>query len=100
MSGSYTILLLGLALPALRPALDSTRLVAAYRSTRSLGLLGLLQMMLRDPLLLVAACAGRSDSANWGRGLGNLALLGLGSKGEVGVVAKATKETSDDEVSR
>ena len=57
-------------------------------------------MVLGDPLLLVTACAGRSDSANWGRGLGNLALLGLGSKGEVGVVAKAAKETGDDEVSR
>ena len=57
-------------------------------------------MVLGDPLLLVAACAGRSDGANRGRGLWNLALLGLGSKGEVGVVTKTAKETSDDEVSR
>ncbi len=94
-------LLLALAPPGLGAALHSTRLVTTGSGAGGLRLLRLLEVVLGDPLLLVAAGTGRSDSAN-GRGdfRAGLALLGLGGEREVGVVASTAEDTSDDEVSQ
>ena len=96
---AHNALLLALALPALRAALDAARLIPARRSARGLGLLDLLQVVLRDPLLLVPARARRGDVADGGADLRRgLALLGLRRERDVGVVAGEAEEASDDEV--
>lgn len=58
-------------------------------------------MVLWNPLFLVAASPGSSDCTDRCADCRNsLALLRLGSKGEVGVVAESSKDAGDDKVCR
>lgn len=99
MSCARANLLLALASPALRTTLDSARLITA-RNAGSLRLLCLLEVVLRDPLLLVATCASRGDGADGCTDLhGGLALLGLRREGRVERVASTTDNGENDEVS-
>ena len=90
-------LLFALAFPALSAAHFRTTSLIIADSVRLLRL-GLLQVVLGDPLFLVTTSTGSSDIANWcadGRGL---AFLGLGNERDIGVVASSTEGSQDDEI--
>ena len=86
-----TNLLLALAFPALSTTeFGSACLVTAVDTTLGrLPLLRFLEMVLRNPFLLVPTRARSSDSADGLADLLNcLAFLGLGREREVGVIAR------------
>ena len=100
MNGEDRPLFLALPLPSLSTAeLRAAGLVAAGSYALRLTGLGLLEMVLGNPFLLVATSSGRGDSANRSADGRDFALLRLRNEGKVCVIADTTKETKDDEVS-
>ena len=72
-------------------------------ATRLLRRLGLLQMVLWDPLFLVATSTGCGDGSNGranGGGSGLLGLLLWGRVGQISVVASSTNKAEKDEIGR
>lgn len=93
-------LLLALPLPALRCAeFCAARLISAgHGAGLGLARLGLLEVVLGDPLLLVTSSSSCSDSADRGAGSWYFTLLGLRDERKVAVVAGAAEQTKDNSV--